>query len=77
MVVSIQAVNGTEGAKTIRLRGHLGGQEVFMLVDSRSTHSFITEFVAQKTHPWTELAVLVQVQVANGEKLVCTHELPN
>jgi len=31
-------MKGTEGVRTVRLRGFLVGQEVFMLVDSRSTN---------------------------------------
>jgi hypothetical protein len=77
MAVSVQAVNGTEGAQTIRLRSHLGGQEVYMLVDSGSNHSFITEYLAVKFQPWKKLSNAVQVQVANGAKIVCTRELPN
>lgn len=46
MAVSAQAMNGTKGSQTIRLRGHLGDQEVFMLVDSGSSHSFINDQLA-------------------------------
>lgn len=31
MAISIQVMNGTKGAKTLRLRGYLEGKEVFML----------------------------------------------
>jgi hypothetical protein len=40
MAISLQAVNGIEGTKTIQFRGFVAGQEVFMLVDSGSSHSF-------------------------------------
>lgn len=43
MAISVQALSGTEGSKTIRLRGYLQGKEVFMLIDSRSSHSFISD----------------------------------
>ena len=43
MAISVQAMNGTEGFKTIRLRDHLNGKEVFMLVDSGSSHSFVDD----------------------------------
>lgn len=40
MAISLQAVNGIEGTKTIQFRAFVAGQEVFMLVDSDSSHSF-------------------------------------
>lgn len=33
MAISMQALNGTEGSMTIRLRGFLARQEAFMLVE--------------------------------------------
>lgn len=73
----MQALTGTEGSKTIILRGHLEGKEVFMLVDSGSSHSFINDQLALQFKPWQKLKNPVQVQVANGERLACTHELPD
>lgn len=46
MAISIQAINGLEGSRTVRLRGHMHGKEVFMLVDSGSSHSFISKDMA-------------------------------
>jgi len=48
MEISVQAMKGTEGMRTVRLRGFLAGQEVFMLVDSRSTNCFISEDLASR-----------------------------
>lgn len=42
MAISVQAMKGTEGVKTVRLRGFLAGQEIFMLVDSGSTNCFLS-----------------------------------
>lgn len=36
--ISLQAVKGTEGVQTIRLRGFVHDAEAFMLVDSGNTH---------------------------------------
>jgi len=41
MALSVQAMEGTEGARTIRFRGFIAGQEVFMLVDSGCSSCFI------------------------------------
>lgn len=46
MAISVQAMNGLEGPRTIRLRGHMQGKDVFMLVDSGSSHSFISTDMA-------------------------------
>lgn len=43
MALSVQALSKTEGSKTIRLRGCIQGKEVFILVDSGSSHSFICD----------------------------------
>ena len=48
MEISVQAMKGTEGMRTVRLRGFLAGQEVFMLVDSGSTNCFISEDLASR-----------------------------
>lgn len=75
MAISIQALHGTEGFKTIRLRGHLHGKEVSMLIDSGSSHNFICDQLASSIKPWYSLAQPFKVHVANGELIACTHEL--
>jgi len=77
MAISFQAHSGTEGAKTLRLRGYLQDKEIFMLVDSGSSHSFISEHMASIVTPWSPLSHLVQIRVANGALIPCTHELPD
>ena len=77
MAISMQALKGTKGNTTIRLRCFFADQEVFMLVDSRSTHCFISEAAADKIQGKKALLAPVQVKVANGNLLDCTHELPN
>lgn len=61
MALSIQALNDTEGSKTIRLRGFVAGQEAFMLVDSGSSHCFINEQLASQVSSWQPLPNPVQV----------------
>jgi len=75
MAKSIQAFSGTEGSKTVRLRGHMKGKEVFMLVDSGSSTSYISDQLVSTTEQGSLLPQPVKVQVANGEILNCTHEL--
>jgi len=77
MAISVQAVRGTDSETTIRLRGFISGQEAYMLVDSGSTHCFISEAAAAKIQGKRALSVPVQVRVANGNIIQCTHELPD
>ena len=56
--------------------GKFHATEVVMLVDSGSTHSFISESLAAQWSQWSALPSPIQVRVANGSILLCTHELP-
>lgn len=76
MTLSSQALNGTEGSKTIRLRGFISGHEAFMLVDSGSSHCFLNERLASKVTGWQPLPNQVRVRVANGAEISCAYELP-
>jgi hypothetical protein len=46
-----------------------------MLVDSGSTNSFISEQLAKSIPGWTALKQPIQVRVANGNIIHCTHQL--
>ncbi|KAE8662761.1 hypothetical protein F3Y22_tig00113145pilonHSYRG00200 [Hibiscus syriacus] len=66
--ISINAIIWLIGHHTLRIEGHISGRPLNILIDSGSTHSFITgqwskEGVElEQTHPLT-------ITVANGEKL--------
>jgi hypothetical protein len=77
MAISVQALNGIEGHKTMRLRGFISDQEVYILVDSDSTHCFLSEEFGSRLKGQEPLSQPVQVRVANGNLIQCTHELPN
>ena len=77
MAISVQALQGTEGSQTIRFWGFLAGKEVFMLVDSGSSHYFIDQHTTDRIWGWQALNQPVKVRVANGSEILCTHELPN
>lgn len=76
LAILVQAMKGTESNKSVRLRGFWANHEVYMLVDSSSTHCFISEHLASSIQGSRPLLNTVQVRVANGETLWCTHELP-
>lgn len=48
LAISREAVLGIESPKTMRLQGLIQRHEVLMLVDSGSTHSFISEQLANR-----------------------------
>ena len=77
MELSLFAVQGIDCHKTIRLAGTLDQHSVVFLVDSGNTSSFISHTLASCLPNWTPLLDPVQIRVANGTLLQCTHELVN
>jgi hypothetical protein len=76
LALSAHAVNGTEGPKTRRMQGQLQGVQITILVDSGSSHTFISEKLAQQCAGIAPLSTPIGVQVANGSKLTCTSYIP-
>ncbi|XP_048527388.1 uncharacterized protein LOC125506673 [Triticum urartu] len=70
-VLSTHAVAGTESPRTIRLRALVGNQVMLLLVDSGSTHSFISQAFAERVHAQSVSVPAVEVRVANGERMTC------
>lgn len=77
MSLSRQALNGGEAAATIRLRGFIQGQEVLMLIDSRSSSNFISESLAAKLKGAVPLPTPVRVRIADGGSLRGTLHIPD
>lgn len=73
--ISLSAVNGQEAVRTIRFLGKLNNTQAIILADSGSSGSFISERMAAKFSKWTKLTTPIQVKVANGQILTCTHEI--
>lgn len=73
LAISIAAVSGSEGNKTIRLWASIYCQQVLVLVDSGSSASFMNTHLTG-VQP---LSVLLQVKVADGRKLWSTHVMPD
>lgn len=61
IAILVQAMKGTEGIRTVRLRGFLAGQEVFMLVDSGSTNCFNSEDLASRVQGRQDLSNTILV----------------
>lgn len=69
--LSQHALSGEEAPATLRLRALVGDQAMLLLVDSRSTHIFISQAFATRLAITTESLPLVSVRVANGHRLHC------
>jgi len=74
MALSPEAISGKLTPKTLKLCGSVQGHKVVILVDSGSTHTFISTVLASKLHGCTTVPVPVTVHVANGHQLKCQSE---
>lgn len=69
--VSIHAITGTQGVHTMKLQGHVKNAHISMLLDSGSTHNFISQALVRKLQLTTEPCSPIKVTVANGDSLQC------
>jgi hypothetical protein len=72
MALSDQAVKGISAAHTLKLHAFIQHKESFILVDSRSSHNFISAQLASQLQPWTPMPHLMRVKVVDGAMLSCT-----
>ena len=69
--LSLNALEGVAGLNTLRVTGRVEKQPLFILVDSGSTHNFISNQVAERLHcRLTSIKALI-VQVADGGLMIC------
>ena len=69
--ISINALTGSVGHSTLRIQGNLKGKPINVLIDSGSTHSFVTTRWAKDGVELVHTNPLA-ITVANGEKLYST-----
>lgn len=75
--ISITALSGIVHPKTIQLRALVGNEVVLILIDSGSTHTFVDQALLNRITVKTEkLPMPLQVRVANGDLVSCTHMVP-
>lgn len=72
LAISLEAMSGKEGSKSLKFQGFVQGHPVTILVDSGSTHTFLSSAIAAKLQGQQELSQPLRVQVANWEVLQCT-----
>jgi hypothetical protein len=77
MHISQASAEGTQAATTMRLQGWIQQQEVIMLVDSGSSHTFVSSTLAERLQIPRRPIPPLRVKVANGGLMHCGTELPN
>jgi hypothetical protein len=75
--ISLAVVDGSRAPKTIYLQGEIQRFSIRVLVDSGSSHTFISQEMAAKLEGVVLVASSLPVQVANGHKLQCQSVLLN
>jgi hypothetical protein len=74
-LLSSAAVSAQPSSQTMQLKGTIGDQEVLILVDSGSSHSFISSTLASNLLGVQSLSSPVSVLVADGSSITCTQEV--
>ena len=75
MALSDLVANGTYTGKTIKFHGYIQRHKAIFLVDSGSSHTFVSAQFATNLPNWKPLAKPIGVKVADGGILQCTHEV--
>lgn len=74
-MLSAVAVASAHNPRTLQFRGSIQGQEIIILVDFRSTHSFLSSSVASQLEGVQALPIPVSVKIADGGSITCAVEL--
>jgi hypothetical protein len=77
LMLSQAAVEGSDTPRTMKFVGHIAGMDILALLDSGSSHSFISSVVADNMTGVTSVLQPLRVQVANGSQLSCNHQIVN
>ena len=77
MCISNVATTGQTTPRTVRLLGQIGGQELLILVDFGTSHSFISETVAERLNLQVQQMNRVSIKIADGGTLSYSGVVPN
>jgi len=69
--ITLHALTGWATPKTMRITTRIGSNDVIALIESGSTHNFISERLANALRILVVPTTTFTVRVANGEKLKC------
>ncbi|GJS25500.1 retrotransposon-related protein [Tanacetum coccineum] len=70
--ISLNALAGINTFHTMRIKGHVGKQDVHILVDSGSTHNFVDVQCAKKLGCEIRSICPLQVEVSRGNQMLST-----
>ncbi|CAA0811573.1 Unknown protein, partial [Striga hermonthica] len=73
--ISVHAMAGTQGPKTMRLSAWVRDRRVVVLVDNGSSHNFINSTFSNKLNLPVTRVEPFDVRVANGDRLRCSEIL--
>ena len=68
--ISLHAISGTQGPRTMRVRGDLGCCKIMLLVDSGNTHNLISPAIARRVGITPVPGKKIRVVVVNGKTLL-------
>lgn len=75
MLLSSKASSGSMTSSTLQFQGHLRGRSILILIDSGSSHSFLSAEFASQLPDLKPLAQPMSVRVADGGSICCSTEL--
>ena len=67
LAVSLAALNGNAAASTMQFQGAIQGLPVKILLDSGSSHTFVSLALSSKLTRQTSLLVPLRVKIADGQ----------
>ncbi|CAO2168369.1 unnamed protein product [Urochloa humidicola] len=76
MFLSVAVVSGVSAPRTMTLRGLIQGKEIAILVDSGSSHTFVSDTLSLSLLGVIPMESDVKVQVADGGLLHCSAFIP-
>ena len=76
MLLSKAVVQDDSTSRTMKFMGTIQGMELLILLDSGSSHSFLSAHVAQHIQGVSSLPQMMSVQVANGDRIQCMQHIP-
>lgn len=76
MLLSTAATTGVSAHRTLQLWGKIHDRDISILVDSGSSHSFLSTSLASIVPGVKPLSKTVQVKVTDGNSVPCSSEIP-
>jgi len=75
MAVSVAALSRKSSINTIQFRGKVQGHSAMILIDSGSSHTFVSRSFAAKLSGQSPLSQPLTVKIADGQLIQCDSEI--